>query len=339
MDKKTEYGLLCNSSINIGDEIQSIAAMRFLPTKYKYIHRERVNKARLTKKTKLIMNAWWTQRPLTFPPCNLIEPLCISMHFKKSIRNKKIPEKYSKYLKKYAPIGCRDKVTEKWLKENDIEAYFSGCLTLTLVRNPNIKKESYVLGVDLPKKVVEEIKKRTNRPVYNISRKLLPLNFKNRFKLAKVMLHIYQSAHCIVTSRLHAAMPALALETPVLMLDTNDGWLYRDGRYDGLKELCNIAKEDEFMSNKDVYDFENPPKNPDNYKELREKLIKTCFEFTGYNNQNSLLDENTIPSLELLKIHTYKYSVAKRFVWWVDNYDIFKILLRRIFLKKDKFSI
>ena len=243
------------------------------------------------------------------------------------------------YLKQCGPVGCRDKATAEWLNQNGVPAYFSGCLTLTLQKNPLIKKGNYILGVDLPKHIVKEIKSRTDIPFYNISRKLMPLETDKRFKLAQLMLYIYQSARCIVTSRLHVAMPSLALETPVLMLDTKDDWLRQDGRYEGLAELCNTIKEDDFISNKDIYDFSNPPANPDKYKELRTNLIKSCSEFTGFNNELSLLDANIEPSLELLRIHTYKYAVPKRFAWWLEPIDLWQILIKKLLYKKDKFDL
>lgn len=64
-------------------------------------------------------------------------------------------------------------------------------------------------------------------------------------------------------------MPCLAFETPVLILDTNDNPLHSDGRYEGLKELCNLIKEDDFMKNKNIYNFETPPCNSDEYKVIR----------------------------------------------------------------------
>ena len=338
-DKDFNYGLICNSSCNIGDEIQSIAAARFLPHIDTYVHREQVNRFKSDKKTKLIMNAWWTRLPKTFPPSKDIIPLLISMHFKHQLRKKTPMPGYTVYFKKYGPVGCRDKATAKWLNDNGIPAYFSGCLTLTLQRNPSLKREDYILGVDLPKHIVKEIKSRTNRPVYNIPRTLLPLNLNKRFRLAKTMLYLYHNAHCVVTSRLHAAMPCLAFETPVLMLDTKNNWLRRDGRYDGLMELCNIVTEDDFMNNKDIYDFENPPANPEDYKKLREDLIKKCTEFTGYNNTESVLEENFNPTFELIKLFHYRRELAKRFAYWAEPYDTFKAWFRAVFLHKNKFDL
>ncbi|MBQ4113948.1 hypothetical protein IJD34_00950, partial [bacterium] len=44
------FGLITTSPINIGEEIQSLAAMRFLPQIDEYIHREHVSKYRSSNK-------------------------------------------------------------------------------------------------------------------------------------------------------------------------------------------------------------------------------------------------------------------------------------------------
>ena len=64
-EKKYSYGVLKYSSINIGDEIQSIAAMRFLPDIDEYVHREHICDFKPVhgEKTKIIMNAWWIWKP------------------------------------------------------------------------------------------------------------------------------------------------------------------------------------------------------------------------------------------------------------------------------------
>ncbi len=340
MEKRYKYGLLRYSSQNIGDEIQSIAASRFLPHIDCLVHRERINEFRSDVKTKLIMNAWWMWRRRKFPPSKDIEPLLISMYIRKEIRRKFLTPKVKKYLIEHGPVGCRDKDTEEWLKSNDIPAYFSGCLTLTLQRNPLIKRKDYIIAVDVPEYIEDEIRKRTSRPVYNLHRIISPyFTQEERYKIAKILLSVYQSAHCVITSKLHAAMPSLALETPVLLLDSNDNNLYNDGRFCGLKELCNIVKEDDFMADKNSYDIVTPPRNPALYLALRDRLIKTCSEFTGYNNENSLLDENIIPELELLKLMQDDYSKILKASCWLQPKDTLKIFIKRFILRKTKHDL
>lgn len=340
--KEQCYGLLKYSSINIGDEIQSIAASRFLPQIDKYVHRERTNKYKSEQKTKLIMNAWWMHNYKNFPPSEEIDPLLISMYINKKRRRKFLTPKVREFLSKHGPVGCRDKSTCEWLNANNIPAYFSGCLTLTLQRNPKIKKKDFILTVDVPDYIIEIIKQKTKRPVFDLSRLLLPNRQKDRFEMARVMLYMYQSAHCVVSSRLHSCMPSLALETPVLMIDSNDGFIRNDGRFEGLKELCNVISENEILEKSDFYDFENPPKNPDTYLKIRENLIKKCSEFTGYNKEESLInfiDEDHIIST-LINYNRYDYSYNIQYLqWWVKKGDLLKTLLKKFLSIKDKHDL
>ena len=76
-NNKAKYGVIKYSSINIGDEVQSVAAMRFLPQIDYYVQRERIDqfKSDSGEKVKLIMNAWWMWDYAHFPPSKDIEPL------------------------------------------------------------------------------------------------------------------------------------------------------------------------------------------------------------------------------------------------------------------------
>lgn len=331
------YGLLKYSSINIGDEIQSIAASRFLPRIDKYVHRENITNYKSDKKTKLIMNAWYMWRPQNFPPSSDILPLLISMHINKNIRKNFLTKKTKEFLIKNGPVGCRDKSTMEYLLQNNIPAYFSGCLTLTLEPNKNIKREDYILTVDLPEKIVEQIKQKTNRPVYNLSREIIPNKIEKRIEVAKTMLYLYHSAHLVISSMLHVCMPCLALGTPVIMLDTNDDHLRNDGRYDGLRDLCNVVKENDI----DSIDLENPPQNPEKYIEIRNKIIKTCEKFTGYNNTESQIYDNEKKHIfNLISFITYKYRDFGKYIqWWLKSKDMILTLIKKFFLKKTRHDI
>ena len=131
-----QYGLLTyepviGEGINIGDYIQSIAARQFLPAPYLYLNREHLNEYK-GDSVKLIMNGWYMHHPENFPPSDTIEPLLVAFHINTLAKEKMLSEKTIEWLKKHEPIGCRDHYTEKLLKEKDVDAYFSGCLTLTL---------------------------------------------------------------------------------------------------------------------------------------------------------------------------------------------------------------
>lgn len=329
MTDKKYFGVLKYSSINLGDEVQSIAAMRFLPEINYYIHREKVNffKSKGNKKVKLIMNAWWMWQLENFPPSENIEPLLISMYIRKQHREKFLTPKVREYFIKYGPVGCRDKDTCEWLQEEGIPAYFSGCLTLTLERNKKIKRENYILCVDCPKEAVEEIKKRTKRSVYAISRLITPYyTAKQRLEVAKIMLKLYQSASCVVSPRLHVILPSLALETPVLRIIPEDFNTKEPSRFSGYDDFVHTVNIEEFINNKKIYNFMFPPKNPNKHIEIRKKLIDTCSKFTGFNNKKSLISDKQNSLIELIKLSQYKYPQIKRLLYWAKEEDMKEVI-------------
>lgn len=132
-----------NNNFNIGDYIQSIASSQYFDEIHIYLNRELLN-TYTGKETKLIMNGWFMHEPQNWPPSKDIRPLFLSFHMNSVARSYLLNSESLKYLKDYEPIGCRDKSTADLLRSKGINAYFSGCLTLTL-RNcfkSNIRTDS-----------------------------------------------------------------------------------------------------------------------------------------------------------------------------------------------------
>ncbi|HEL2382598.1 TPA: hypothetical protein TZS71_000324 [Streptococcus suis] len=65
----TKYTLFSYTTGNIRDEIQSVAASRFLPQIDYFINRDYMNDFQIDTddKIKLIMNGWYSHRPENFP--------------------------------------------------------------------------------------------------------------------------------------------------------------------------------------------------------------------------------------------------------------------------------
>ena len=330
-----KYGVMIQSATNIGDEIQSISAMRFLPNIDEYVGRETIRyftPQDTTKLTKVILNAWWMWKPKNFPPSKYIKPLLISMYFRKEIRKKFLTKETKKYLVENGPVGCRDMSTYRFLNENNIPAYFSGCLTLTLQRNPKIKRQDYILCIDVSKEIEEAIKKRTNRKVINISPLLSPYFLpKQRLEVAKPYLRLIHSAHCVVSTRLHAILPALGFETPVLRIIPSGYAMDIKGRIEGMENFAQAATEEEFITNTSIYDFENPPANRTNYLEMRQKLIEKCKEFTGYDSGKPTLEEDCNPLFDIYSLLQGTKLQNERMLYFSNNITLFKIILKRIF--------
>lgn len=292
LKKDIKFGLYCYDTKNIGDEIQSIAAERFLPRIDYYINRDNISSSihDKTDNIKLIANGWYLEPSINdnkshWPPNSInLSPLFISMH----INPKKSYELFKKtssinYLKKFAPIGARDISTQKFLQSLNIPSYFSGCMTLTLLPSPHVTKSDYILAVGVSDKIIESIKKRTKRPVIQIDTLHAGiLSTQERFALARYYLTLYQSAHCVVTTRLHTMLPSLALNTPVIAITIND-----TDRFGGLIELVNSYSESAFI--KSDINLDHPPSNPRTYISIRDNLVKRCKEYTGYDSKLSYL--------------------------------------------------
>lgn len=130
-----KYKLLAVSTenqANIGDYIQALAAARFFPGKHDgFIQREKL-KEYDGEECKVIMNGWYMHNPVQWPPSGRIHPLFVAFHINATAAEELMSDESVSYLKRHQPIGCRDYFTRDLLLSKGIEAYFSGCLTLTL---------------------------------------------------------------------------------------------------------------------------------------------------------------------------------------------------------------
>lgn len=318
------------SKVNYGDHIQSLAAEQFLPKVDYYIERDRLNFFS-GDYAKIIMNGWFTHEPKNWPPCSKLVPLFISFHLTPNIADAFLSNRNNlSYLKEYAPIGCRDYSTLDIMRRHGIESYFSGCLTLTLdIKYRKEEKTDQVYFVDLlyrydkdylydsglKKVLFNQIK--LNKLFKNIASlkkrilidKLIPKEIQNqacyvthlcensmsgidKYALARRSLDLYAKAKLVLTSRIHCALPCLALGTPVFfLLDGLEGKVGNLSRYRGLLEhlnLLTLTSEKEikktFGHSMNVFhphdiDWDNLPKNPNSFNVISSELKKSCYLF------------------------------------------------------------
>ena len=301
-----KYALYRYDTYNLGDEIQSIAAKRFLPRVDYYINRDNIDSATFNKNDtiKLIMNGWYmntSNGSLHWPPKNKqLAPLLVSMFvqhdFEADLEGDQIEKLFlskpsQEFLSKHAPIGARDKDTLEFFKRNNLQAYFSGCMTLTLLPSPKVKKQGYILAVNVSKDVLDFLKTKTIRKIVPLdTMRLSKLTTEEKMIVSQYWLMLYQSAHCVVTTRLHAMLPCLALNTPVLAIEKDD----KDDlkrRFAGLIDLVNHTSKNALMEGHYQYDIDNPPPNPTLFKELKAELETRCKDYTGFDSQASYLGD------------------------------------------------
>lgn len=129
-----------NKSINIGDYIQALASSQFYPKIDGFLDRDEDLKDYEDEECKMIMNGWYMHNPTNWPPSDKIHPLFVAFHLN-PLAQKELTNKESiSYLRRHQPIGCRDRHTATLLKSLGVDAYFSGCMTLTL--GVNYQKKS-----------------------------------------------------------------------------------------------------------------------------------------------------------------------------------------------------
>ncbi|MBR3387849.1 MAG: polysaccharide pyruvyl transferase family protein [Bacteroidales bacterium] len=117
--------------MNIGDYIQALASSQFYPHVDGFVYREKLKDYK-DEPCNMIMNGWYMHDPSQWPPSRKINPLFVALHINASVAEKLLSNEGISYLKQYEPIGCRDYYTRDLLIEKGINAYFSGCMTLTL---------------------------------------------------------------------------------------------------------------------------------------------------------------------------------------------------------------
>ncbi|MCF6294471.1 MAG: polysaccharide pyruvyl transferase family protein [Flavobacteriaceae bacterium] len=319
-----KYGLLKYDEnkrfFNVGDNIQSLAAKQFLPKVDVFLNRERLGKYK-GEKTKLIANGWFTHNIHNWVPSDDIDPLFVSFHMNNTAAPFMLSSQGISYLKKHEPIGCRDQFTVDILKAKGIDAYFTGCLTLTLdtykvddsERNETIYIVDPLYNYPRKEKVFYNfkafIRSILNGKILNLGKKdkhikkfidkeLIksaifinqepPSNTytdEEKFEMAESLLKKYARAKLVITSRIHCALPCLALGTPVIFVNGFDSFV-DSCRFDGILDLFNRidvnAKTGDYKANFDLkgkIDKNTMVKNFEKHHKLASPLKKRCRDF------------------------------------------------------------
>ncbi len=305
---------------NIGDYVQSLAAKQYFPKVDAFINREKLG-LHTGEKTKIILNGWFTHHPETWIPSESIDPLFVSFHINSSVAERILSPQGIKYLKQHEPIGCRDNYTVRLLETKGIKAYFTGCLTLTLDSYANRENgndgkvyivdplygfpnkdrifnntKSLVKGIltgnifhmNSASKYMGKIFEKDILERAEIIRQELPSKTyteEQKFEMADDLLKKYSTAKLVITSRIHCALPCLAMGTPVIYLNGFESE-FDACRMDGLSELFHTVNVNR-KTGKIIYNFQHTglidlntiTANKEDYLNLAEALKKICRSF------------------------------------------------------------
>lgn len=328
-----KFGLMVKRETrNIGDDIQAYAVKRFLPRIDYYVDMNHMDEFIPDKEEKVavIINGWFLQYTLNWPPSPYIKPLPISMHFTNkdwfwdtTDRAYHLQGYGLEYLKDIEPIGCRDSHTQKLLDSKGIKTEYTGCMTLTIPKFQKIEKQDYICAVDVSEEVIEQIKKTTDMEVkivtHTVPEDYHKLSWEKRMENVEELLKLYQGARAVISYRLHCALLCLAIGTPTILLNEE----YRNDRFGDYTAYIESCKEEDFVSGKIIYDYKNISTHSDKWKELRDNLIKKCEDFVKEAEKS-----NEIYESDIISIKDYKKYVIKKSNWLkettLESYKRFK---------------
>jgi Polysaccharide pyruvyl transferase len=274
-------------TVNVGDNIQSIAVRSiFAQLDLDDDCIVNINRDDLPNyagpSASLVTNGVFLEA--NFPLPQQITPLFVGLHVEEAIvRNQK------SYFKQFEPIGCRDIATRDLLRAYGIEAFTSGCLTMTLPRRmpePNRTKVFIVYGdqgrpsEEFLSLIPDDLMANAEFIFQRMPVEVFPLTDKEvqqANNMAYGLLKRYRDeAALVITSLLHAASPCVAMGIPVILVrqDLNN-------RFTALSKIIPIYTPTNYTS----INWKPRPKNVETIKYHMVELVKCLIE-TGSSRDN-----------------------------------------------------
>jgi hypothetical protein len=247
---------------NIGDAIQCIAIERLLtefgiaPETLVHINRDALSDY-AGEPCVLPMQGWfgYFADVFPFPWAKNITPFFTGFHLTSTweSRERFVKSGIPALMKPLQPIGCRDRSTMLFLRSQGLNAYLSGCLTLTFPRRETAPDNGKVFLVDIP----EHLQKRFPLHILGIGDESIThfhyfhtypvteegaTDYENQ---ARIILERYRKeARLVITSRVHTALPCLGMGIPVIFVTDKD----LDERFDVLTGLIPVYNADSLES-------------------------------------------------------------------------------------------
>jgi len=203
--------MACATSKNIGDEIQSIAAAARLPRVDKVVDREHLASVQGPDPLCVIMNGWFL-RGSGWPPSTFVRPIFVGFHVCPNKQD--LIARHVDYLRRFEPIGVRDRATAQFLASLGVETEVTYCLTLTFPNRTVTPANGKVIIVD-----AAEIKlpQSLRRGAIKVAHTLPGMTAATTLKYARELIDFYRdNARLVITTRLHCALPCIAMGIPVV---------------------------------------------------------------------------------------------------------------------------
>ena len=282
---------------NIGDYIQSYAMYQILEEMNLTDRIDTVSKFELDKYDGdyilLMMNSFnnltnqvYLQQ-CVYPVSEKIIPFYISYNLHSSLT-----ERVIELFKENEPIGCRDEFTLKNMRKHNIKSYLSGCVTALMPRCAKVPSDGKILFIDTPQSLEPYVPESIRDRIEYVSH-LIPITrttgdnilseeeSKKIWEYTKERLEYYKNeVSLIVTSRLHASVPCMAMGLPVIVAHDNTA-----GIFAWVDKFLPLYSRDTF---KDI-DWNPKPVEYEKEKEYVKNIIKNEIR-KKYNEVKDIYD-------------------------------------------------
>lgn len=273
--------------LNLGDNIKSLSVNNLFS--YSHIQEKDIvevsyyDQSSINEPCCLIVNNHYNrQMNLNYMNNSSIRPVFIGWALMDS---ELLPEEIA-YIKKYEPILCRDEFTKNVLTKYQVEAYVTGCLSLTFEKRiEEAGKRDKFYFVDVPEKFLRQLPQEVieNAVFTKQHIKLDHIDtgvMENGDYLARERLDEYcHNAKLIISPLLHCITPCLAMGIPVVALGSNFSY-----RYSFIDAFVHSYNDKTFLE----YDWNQPIEGKD-MEEIKSLILEAgCSMLEGTPDYKSI---------------------------------------------------
>lgn len=196
----------------------------------------------------LVMNGVFYDR--NFPVPATVTPIFIGF----CTKSVELVARHRDWFIAHGPVGCRDFATAALMRDAGVDAFVTGCITMTLPRRAEPPRRRRLLIVHgtgsglLPPAVLKHIPTRLLDRAEFIHHRLpchdIPLSAASRLWIEGYEEHLLrryrEEAALVLTPLLHVASPCLGMGVPVVLCRRD-----RDSRFDFLERLIPVHTPDD----------------------------------------------------------------------------------------------
>jgi len=208
--------LIYRRTSNLGDAIQTVALSRLLGPRLGGVYRDAAHKA--PADITFVVNGWLGDTP--GGRNTLFAGIHIAQNLSQMVRWVKDSD---------FPVGSRDPHTQAQLRLHGIRSEMIACATLTFERYAGSRRGRYAIDVSAARQPGG----------FTVLSNVIHANMSwpDQWRLALSRLETLRRAEIVETSRLHVALPCLALGTPVVVHEADVGKTSQPERFSLLRSM------------------------------------------------------------------------------------------------------